>query len=107
MSTQLLKELSNYLDGELDAAEQYARTALRCKEYDSILANTLIELAETEISHSTKIHEQVARILDTENKKQGEVSIAMKVVYDYLREVHIDKTNKVRWMINQYIIEDK
>lgn len=107
MSMQIYKELSNYLEDELDAAEQYARTALRYKKYDSVLSNTLIELAETEINHSAKIHEQIARMIDAENQKQGEVSIATKVIYDYLRENHIDKTNKVRWMINQYIIEDK
>ena len=103
MIMKLIEKLSEYIEEELEDAEKYATCALKYKEDNPMLAKVFYDLSNTELnSHMVALHDEVVRAINDYKNTTGEPPEAMKAVYDYLHEKHIEKANKIKMMHMQY-----
>ena len=86
---KLIKELSGYIDEEIDGAKTYAENALKYKEDRPDLAKMFYNMSIQEMDHMTELHKQVVDIIQRYRKEQGEPPAPMMAVYDYLHERQI------------------
>lgn len=100
---KLIKKLTEYIEEELESAEDYANCAVRYKEDNPMLAKMFYDLSVTELnSHVAALHDEVTRAINDYRNENGDVPENMKAVYDFIHEKHIEKSNKIRMIQMQY-----
>lgn len=99
---RIVMKLVSLIDEELSGAKDYIKLARRNKEEHPALADTFADLAEAEMGHVTKLHDEVARIIDEVRQRDGEPPAGMLAVYDYEHKKQIDKAMKIKQMIAEY-----
>lgn len=94
--------LCEMIDDELDGAREYACEAIKLKTVDSTLASTLYDISTQEMSHVTRLHSEVTRLIEAYRKEHGDPPEAMMAIYEYLHEKQICRANEVKVMQGQY-----
>lgn len=99
---KIIRELSDMIEDEIDGALDYARKAVELKEEHKKLADTLYELSTEEVSHISRLHDEVVRIIDKYRAEKGEPPADMMVIYDYLHKKHIAKVAEIKRYQDMY-----
>lgn len=99
---KVIKKLADMIDDELEGAEHYIRCAMQYKDERPSLAKVFYDLSMTEMDHVNTLHNEVVRIIAEYRKTDGEPPEAMKMVYDYIHEKHIERAAKIRTYQDQY-----
>ena len=60
------------------------------------LADTLYELSTKEVSHISRLHDEVVRLIDKYKSEKGEPPADMMAIYDYLHKKHIAKVAEIK-----------
>lgn len=95
---KIIKDLSGYIDEEIDGAKTYAENALKYKEERPELAKMFYNMSLQEMEHMNELHKHVVDIIQNYRKTNGEPPAPMMAVYEYLHERQIDKASKVKAM---------
>lgn len=93
---KIIRELSDMIEDEIDGALDYARKATELKEQHKKLADTLYELSTEEVSHISRLHDEVVRLIDKYKSEKGEPPADMMAIYDYLHKKHIAKVAEIK-----------
>lgn len=99
---KIIEELTEMIDEEISDAEKYIKCALEKKDSMPTLAQTFFTLSNEELKHANMLHDNVVRIINEYKAKGEEVPANMQAVYDYLHKKRIDKTAKIKMMIEQF-----
>lgn len=99
---KIIKQLSDYIDEELDGAECYAKMAVKYKTERPDLAKMFYTMSIEEMNHMKYLHDAVVKIIEEHRKTKGEPPAPMMAVYEYLHEKHIDHAKEVRILQDQY-----
>ena len=75
---------------------------MRQREEHPGLADTFADLAEAEMGHVSKLHDEVTKLIDEVRQRDGEPPSGMLAVYDYEHKKQIDKASKIKQMISEY-----
>ena len=95
---KIIKELSSYIDEEIDGAKTYAENALKYKEEQPDLARMFYNMSLQEMEHMNELHKHVVDIIHKYRKENGEPPAPMMAVYEYLHERQIAEAAKVKAM---------
>lgn len=95
---KIVKELSDYIDEEIQDAKKYAKCALQYKEDDPDLAKLFYTLSTQETEHMNMLHKEVVDIIQKYRKENGEPPAPMMSVYEYLHERQIAEAAKAKAM---------
>lgn len=99
---QIIKELSEYIEEELEGSEEYVKLAIKYKHHDKSLADMYYNMSLQEEQHAMKLHAEGVRQIALYKEDGHEVPADMQAVYDYLHTKHIEKHNKVKMYLAQY-----
>jgi rubrerythrin len=99
---RIIKELSDFIEEELDGAECYAKKAIKFKTERPEMAKMFYMMSTEEMNHVKYLHDAVVKLIDEYRKEKGDPPPAMLAVYDYLHEKHIDHAKEVRILQEQY-----
>ena len=99
---KLIRELSDMIEDEIDGALEYAETATELKEEHRKLADTLYELSNEEVSHISRLHDEVVRLIEKYRAEKGEPPADMLAVYEYLHKKHIEKVAEIKRYQDMY-----
>lgn len=99
---KIIMKLVEMIDDELSGAKEYIRQAQHRKEEHPHLADTFAELAEEEMGHVAKLHDEVTRLISEVRQRDGEPPAAMMAIYDYEHQKQIKKAAKIKQMISEY-----
>lgn len=99
---KIIKCLSEYIEEELDGAEEYAKKALKLKEEYPEVSDMLWIMSNEEMKHVQNLHAAVAKIIQQYRATDGEPPEGMMAVYNYLHEKYIDKAKEVKVLQEMY-----
>ena len=99
---KIIKELSGYIDEEIDGAKTYAENALKYKEERPDLAKMFYNMSIQEMDHMAELHRQVVQIIQAYRKEQGEPPAPMMAIYEYLHERQIKAAAEVKALQAMY-----
>lgn len=99
---KIVMKLVSLIDDELSGAKEYIKLALHNREEHPGLADTFADLADAEMGHVTKLHDEVARLIDEVRQRDGEPPAGMLAVYEYEHDKQIGKASKIKQMIAEY-----
>lgn len=97
---KLIQNLSEMISEEISDAKKYAMCGLSHKEDDPELSRTFMALAAEELTHATRLHDHVVRIIKAYRDKNGEPPAAMMAVYEYLHKKNIEAMAEVKALLN-------
>ena len=96
---KLIKTIVTQIQMEIDAAEDYAESALEVKEKDSTLKEMYIKLANAELDHVDILHNAVVRIIDKHRMEKGEPPKEMLAIWEWEHEKQIEEVIEIKMMI--------
>lgn len=99
---KIIMKLVSLIDDELCGAKEYIKLAMHNREDHSHLADTFADLAEEEMGHVSKLHDEVTRLIEEVRQRDGEPPAGMLAVYDYEHKKQISKASKIKQMISEY-----
>lgn len=94
-----IKWIAEHIREELEDAEKYALVALKYKDTDRDLAQTVAGLARQEITHSELLHDQAVRLIRLQRESGVVPPVAMQAVWDWEHERMIEKTAHVKQLL--------
>lgn len=89
-----IKELSELIDDEIDAACDYAEAAERATHDD--LRHLFIELAEAELGHIDRLHEKAKELIAETRSKGIDPPAGMLAMWQHEHERMIRKVAQIR-----------
>ncbi len=95
---KIIQKLADMIDEEIHDAWRYAECSI-LHEDDPDLSRTFRTLANEELGHVSKLHEQVVRLIKKYRDEHGDPPPEMQARYDYLHERHISKAAEVRALL--------
>ena len=99
---KIIKCLSEYIEDELEGAEEYAKKALKIKEDYPEVADMLWIMSNEEMKHVQNLHGLVAKIIQQYRAAEGEPPEGMMAVYEYLHEKHIETAKGIKVLQEMY-----
>lgn len=93
---KIIKCIIEYLNDEIDGADEYIKKAVEVKEDYPSLAKTLFEMSNEELRHVDLLHNEVAKLISEYRRENGEPPEAMLAVYNYEHEKEIDHVAKIK-----------
>ena len=93
---QVIKYLSDRIEGEIKDACSYIDEALRYKNEDPELAEDLYNLSLGEMEDMETLHNDVTRLIEKYRKEHGEPPEKMKWRYEFLHERQIADATMVK-----------
>lgn len=102
MTMRIIEELVDFVDEEIDGAEEYAKLAVKFKSENPTLAKTYYDISMDELKHVDLLHAEVVKLIEEHRKNHGEPPASMMAVYDYLHEKHIEEVKEVRMYQAQF-----
>lgn len=98
---EIIAKIVDFIEDELDGAEEYAECALQEKREHPKLADRFIELAEAEMGHMRLLHQEIEKLIDEVRQRDGEPPKEMLAIYEFEHK----KQTKRAAIINQMIVE--
>lgn len=92
----MIKKLSSMAVDETFGALEYARMAVEKKMDYPDIAETMYRLSGEELSHAMMLHELATAHLEKMKKESSTDAIAAQILYDFIYEMQIDKTNEAK-----------
>ena len=89
-----IKELSELIDDEIDAATDYAEAAEKTMREE--LRHLFIELAEAELGHIDRLHEKAKELIAETRSKGIDPPAGMLAMWQHEHERMIHKVAKIR-----------
>lgn len=100
---KVIKCLVEDIAEELEGAEHYAKLATQYKDEDRELADTYAKLSGVELEHVSALHGQVVRVIKAWKATSGqETPAAMAVIWDYEHQRAVDKSAKIKILLDMY-----
>ena len=99
---KIIMKLVELIDDELCGAKEYIKLAMHNREEHPGLADTFADLADAEMGHVSKLHDEVVKIIEEVRERDGEPPAGMLAVYDYEHKKQISKASKIKQMISEY-----
>ena len=99
---KIIMKLVALIDEELCGAKEYIKLAMHNREEHPGLADTFADLADAEMGHVSKLHEEVTKLIEQVRERDGEPPAGMLAVYDYEHKKQINKASKIKQMIAEY-----
>ena len=99
---KIVMKLVSLIDDELSGAKEYIKLAMHNREEHPGLSDTFADLADAEMGHVAKLHDEVTKLIDEVRQRDGEPPAGMLAVYDYEHRKQIDKAAKIKQMIAEY-----
>ena len=84
---------------ELNAAEHYAKHALRNKDTDKELGDVYAQIARQELEHCERFHAQAVRLI---REHGGEPNEAMRAVWEYEHDKIMERDAEIRVKLGLY-----
>ena len=97
-----IKELTEHIYEEIEDAKAYALQALEMKDVDRSLGDTYITIAKEEMSHMSRLHDQVTRIINDYRNQKGEPPEAMLQIYNWEHKKIMTSAAEAQVIINNY-----
>jgi ferritin-like protein len=99
---KIIAKLVDFIDDELEGAEDYAECAIKQKAERPRLADKFIELAETEMNHMRILHQEAVKLIDEIRQSEGEPPRDMLAVYEYEHAKQTKRAAVITQMIAEY-----
>lgn len=99
---KIIMKLVSLIDDELSGAKEYIKLAHHNREAHPHLADTFADLAEQEMTHVSRLHDEVTQLIEEIRERDGEPPAGMMAVYEYEHKKQISKAAKVKQMIADY-----
>ena len=99
---KIVMKLVSLIDDELCGAKEYIKLAMHNREEHPGLADTFADLADAEMGHVSKLHDEVVKLIEEVRERDGEPPAGMLAVYDYEHDKQISKASKIKQMISEY-----
>lgn len=99
---KIIEHLSDFIEEEIEGAEEYAKCAVKHKEENPTMANVFYTISLDELKHVNMLHDEVVKLIAQYRNENGEPPEGMKALYNYLHEKHIDYVTRVKTLQNQY-----
>lgn len=96
---KLIKTIVTQIQMEIDAAEDYAESAVEMKDKDTTLKEMYIKLANAELEHVDILHNAVVRIIDKHRMEKGEPPKEMMAIWEWEHEKQIEEVIEIKMMI--------
>jgi hypothetical protein len=93
---KIIQKLTDYIEDELDGAEEYAKEALLYKEENPTLAKSFYEISLEEMRHVDILHSRVVELIEKHRKEHGEPPAAMMVIYEHIHKKNIEWANEIK-----------
>ena len=93
---QLIKKLEEKIEDEIHDIKCYSKMAAELKAEHPNLAQVLYNISVQEDAHQAAIHGEVVKLIEDYRRKHGDPPPAMKAVYEYVHERHIEKLAEAR-----------
>ncbi len=90
-----MENLMDLVCGEIRDAKRYAKLALECRDTDRDLADLYYRLSGEELDHANRLHVQVARLLDTQQRIGTNGVDVNKAIYERLRKRDVENIAEV------------
>lgn len=98
---KIISKVIDLISGELKDAKHYIKLAEQEIEHES-LSECFAALAEEEMSHAKRLHAEIEKLIAEERAKNGEPPAEMLAVYNYMHKKQIEKSAKIKSMIDDY-----
>ena len=99
---KIIQLLEEKIESEIHDAHEYTKLAVMYKDSYPETADLFYKLSVEEMAHMNALHKDVVRHIEMYRQKNGEAPAAMKAVYDYLHERHIEAAEEVKIMQGMY-----
>lgn len=99
---RIIAKIAEYIEEELEGAEEYAKCALKHKDDHPTLAKTFHDMSSDEMRHVNLLHEEVVRLIEAHRREHGEPPAAMMAVWEYAHEKHIKSAAKIKVLQNEF-----
>ena len=99
---KIIEKIVDFIDDELEGAENYAECAIKYKSEHPKLAAKLNELAGEEMEHFRILHGEVTRLIEDYRSKNGEPPKEMLAIYNYEHKKQISKASIIKQMIEMF-----
>ena len=99
---KIIMKLVSLIDDELSGAKEYIKLAHHNHEAHPHLADTFADLAEQEMTHVSRLHDEVTQLIEEVRQRDGEPPAGMLAVYEYEHKKQISKAAKVKQLISEY-----
>ena len=93
---QIIKCLSELIEGEISDAGKYIDLAMKWKQDEPDTADLFYELSVEEMGHMDRLHQEVTEIIEEYRKENGEPPKDMMTLYEYLHERHIKEATQIK-----------
>lgn len=100
---KIIVKLVELISEELHDAKRYIKLAAEQKEEHPELSKAFADLAEQEMGHAKTLHAEAARLIEEYRTKVGDPPPEMLAVYNYEHKRQIEKANKIKNMISDYM----
>ena len=99
---KIIMKLVSLIDDELRGAKKYIKLAHRERSEHPVLATAFADLADAEMGHVSKLHDEVERLIEEVRERDGEPPADMLAIYNYEHKKQVDRATKIRQMIAEY-----
>ena len=97
-----IKYLAHRIEEELEDAEGYALEALKHKESNHALAQTLYDISKQELGHTEMLHAQAVKLIKEYRETGAPVPASMQAVWDWEHEKMIEHTNRIKILYDMF-----
>ena len=94
-----IKKIVEQIQEELEGANDYAKLAVQLKGSDPRLAETYASMAEQELNHVNRLHDEAVRLI---NAYPDEPPAAMQAVWDWEHDRMTSHAAAIRVLLNMY-----
>lgn len=102
---KIIAKVVDLISEELSDAKRYIKLANREKSEHMSLSECFADLAEAEMGHVRKLHDEVTKLIEEVRQRDGEPPAEMLAIYNYEHKKQFEKAAKIRRMIEEYHAE--
>lgn len=99
---KIIKKIAEYIDDELEGAEDYIKCALKHKTDDPQLAKVFYDISVQEMHHVDMLHGEIVKMIEKHRREKGEPPAVMLAVWDYAHERHIEEAKEIKLLQAEY-----